>query len=350
MNLRNMKHKTNLQSTTSLGGILMKCFHPLVVFFVVMWMLLGVYYGDVGYMAQQNSFYTTQAAYMEHLWEQPYGMLWIIGRAMLQCYHYPLWGGALMAALLTLISVMTAYVCRLRGRWVYLQFLPAFLLIYIAFFMGFDLYYQAEAGAIFGVPFCLFVVLLIQSVFIYTFRRKRHHQCTVGESIEHGVVAGVVIAILTCGAVFVSEFYRPYVLATVKMQRLFYEGKWLAVQQVPSDDMMKYSTVAGYFALSRMKDKTDVSQVPIGVLPQSNKPIHLHNKNGNLENGRNYFLMDYLIAAHDNTSAYALGKELIKDEGYTALHLKRMIKVCRAQGLEQEAQEYQVILNLMPFE
>ena len=51
----------------------------------------------------------------------------IIGRALLQAFHSPFWGGALLSGMLTLISWLFGYVFRLRGRFGYLKYIPAFV-------------------------------------------------------------------------------------------------------------------------------------------------------------------------------------------------------------------------------
>ena len=76
----------------------------LKLFIFCFWMIFGIYYGDVLYIAQQYSFFSTAQGAMRPLWETSYGSLWIIGRALLQAFHSPFWGGALLSRMLTLIS------------------------------------------------------------------------------------------------------------------------------------------------------------------------------------------------------------------------------------------------------
>ena len=127
----------------------------LKLFFFGFWMFFGIYYGDVLYIAQQHSFFSTAQGAMRPLWETSYGSLWIIGRALLQAFHSPFWGGALLSGMLTLISWLFGYVFRLRGRFGYLKYIPAFVFIYVVVYHGFDVYYQAETGKLLGIPFCI---------------------------------------------------------------------------------------------------------------------------------------------------------------------------------------------------
>ena len=102
----------------------------LKLFFFGFWMFFGIYYGDVLYIAQQHSFFSTAQGAMRPLWETSYGSLWIIGRALLQAFHSPFWGGALLSGMLTLISWLFGYVFRLRGRFGYLKYIPVLQIIF----------------------------------------------------------------------------------------------------------------------------------------------------------------------------------------------------------------------------
>ena len=61
-----------------------------LVFFILMWVFFAGYYGDILYIAQQYSFFTTDLQVMETVWNHSYAILWMIGRALLQLCYYPL--------------------------------------------------------------------------------------------------------------------------------------------------------------------------------------------------------------------------------------------------------------------
>ena len=143
-----------------------------ILFFLLVWIFFGLYYGDVMYIARENSYFTTDMEVMRPLWTHAYGSLWIIGRALLQAFRYPWLGGLLTAAMLTVISWLFGYVCKLRGRFNYLKYIPAGVYLFIVVYKGFDMYYRAETGMVLGIPFCILFILAIQAVFVRSFSKK----------------------------------------------------------------------------------------------------------------------------------------------------------------------------------
>ena len=194
----------------------------LKAFFFAFWAFFGIYYDDVLYIAQQHSFFTTDLEALRPVWEKPYGSLWIIGRALLQAFHSPFWGGALLSGMLTLISWLFGYVFRLRGRFGYLKYIPAFVFIYVVVYHGFDIYYQAETGKLLGIPFCILLILACQAVFVRSFSRKKLSGLftppAYNRPLDEWKAMGFIL-ILGAGAVGMNEWYRPYVRPTARMQR-----------------------------------------------------------------------------------------------------------------------------------
>lgn len=248
----------------------------LKLFFFGFWMFFGIYYGDVLYIAQQHSFFSTAQGAMRPLWETSYGSLWIIGRALLQAFHSPFWGGALLSGMLTLISWLFGYVFRLRGRFGYLKYIPAFVFIYVVVYHGFDVYYQAETGKLLGIPFCILLILACQAAFVRSFSRKKLSGLftppAYNRPLDEWKAMGFIL-ILGAGAVGMNEWYRPYVRPTAKMQRELERQDWKSMQATASRSDLTYSTVAAYYAISRMEDENDVPKVPIDMLPPTSRPI-----------------------------------------------------------------------------
>lgn len=324
-----------------------------LLFFILTWIFFGIYYGNVLYIARQNSFFTWNLEGLHEVWNHSYGILWIIGRMLLQPCRYPVVGGCLLALILTLISWLFGYVCRLRGNFGYLKYTPAFIYIFIVVYKGFDIYYQTETGMLFGIPFCILFILACQSVFILSFSRKSMPGLFNAEPEER--TRGrrrscIVVTLLWMAAAGFNEYQRPYVRPTVRMQRQLERKDWAGMRATAEKSDMGYTTIAAYFAISRMEDTQDVSKVPIEALPKISKPIYLHNRNGNTESGRNYSLMDYSIASHRYDLAYELAKSNLMDDGVSVYLLKSLIKICRAQNKMKEVRQYEELLRLSPFE
>ena len=127
----------------------------LKLFFFGFWMFFGIYYGDVLYIAQQYSFFSTAQGAMRPLWETSYGSLWIIGRALLQAFHSPFWGGALPLGHAH-PHLLAVRLCLQVARPVRIpEIHPGIRFIYVVVYHGFDIYYQTETGKLLGIPFCI---------------------------------------------------------------------------------------------------------------------------------------------------------------------------------------------------
>lgn len=323
------------------------------LFFILTWIFFGLYYGNVLYIARQNSFFTWNLEGLHEVWNHSYGVLWIIGRLLLQSCRFPFLGGGVLALMLTLISWQFGYVCRLRGNFCYLKFLPAFIYIFIVVYKGFDIYYQTETGMLFGIPFCILFILSCQSVFILSFSRKDMpalFDVAAGEHTRGLRRSSIIVTFLFIIACAFNEWQRPYVRPTVKMQRQMEVQDWQGMQKTAERADMGYTTIAAYFAIARMENVNDVSEVPIEALPEVAKPIYLHNRNGNPDTGKNYSLIDYSLASRRYDIAYELAKSNLLDDGNSVHLLKVLVKICRALDKPDEARRYENLLKLSPFE
>ena len=86
-------------------------------FFLLVWLWAAWWMGDVFRIAYERSFFAPDSTLMHWLWQQSYGSLWILGRALLTLYHWPWVGGLLVAVLLTVGSWLVGYCLRLPRRW-----------------------------------------------------------------------------------------------------------------------------------------------------------------------------------------------------------------------------------------
>ena len=118
-----------------------------ILFFLLTWLWASWWMGDSFRIAREQSFFAFDATLMHGLWQQPFGFLWIIGRAILVLYRWPLIGGLVVALMLTGGTWLVAYCLRLRpdSRWHPLCYLPALAWMAWVAWIGLNIYFQAES-------------------------------------------------------------------------------------------------------------------------------------------------------------------------------------------------------------
>ncbi|MBQ5789277.1 MAG: hypothetical protein IIW01_03220, partial [Thermoguttaceae bacterium] len=78
-----------------------------VVFFLALWFFWGVRYGDFLFAVQENSFFLFRWDFFANWQEAPAGLLFYLTAFFLQFCYFPLVGGAILAALGTILQILT---------------------------------------------------------------------------------------------------------------------------------------------------------------------------------------------------------------------------------------------------
>lgn len=336
--------KTDHKQRLYLGGI-----H--LAFFLTTWLLLSWYYGEVMYIAQQNSFFSSESITMEFITgHRPYGYLWWMGRAMLQLFHHPWLGGGITALMLTLISGMTAYVFRLKGKFYLLQFIPAWAWLIYSFYKGYDLYYQAETGQILGVPICIFIILLLQAGFIRTFSKKKVASVFLEKQapskqwfLEMAAVLLVPLALITG-----NETVRAYVRPTAHMQCALQKQDWQEMIETAKECNVSARPIAAYYAIALMQ--TGNITESLFDIEYNYEDIQLHDRNGEKEYGAGYYEADANLHSGLILTAYKNAMERLTMEGPTILSLKLLAETALLNGEKELCDKYLHLLKTVPFE
>ena len=323
-----------------------------MVFFAALWLYAGWWYADVFKIAQQYSFFAADSTLMEFTWNRPYGLLWIAGRALLSLFHYPILGGAVWALLLTATSYLIGYALRLPARWRALQYLPAGLYLMVLAYQGFDIYYQNETGMIMGIPFCMFVVVALQSLIIRSFSRKEapaFWSMPKDESQGQNLASVVTCLLLVGAAMTLTEVARPYVRPTCRMQCQMWEKDWEGMRQTALDKAhLSYRPLAAYHAIA-LTQTGRIGENLFDILYDYDN-IHLHNRNKESDNGGDLYQVDGNYYAGLLQGAYHKAMEHLTMEGPTCYMLKRMVQIALLRNEKELAQKYLHILAQTPFE
>lgn len=322
-----------------------------LLFFILSWGILSIYYGDVLYIAQQNSFFTTESPLMQFVTgHKPYGYLWWLGRAFLQLFYYPLLGGAVTALLLTICSGLIHYVFRLKKNLFILQFVPASAWLFYCFFQGFNLYYQAETGKILGIPICIFIILLLQSLFIRTFSKKKISTSfrSQQESKKRIIIQVLAIVILLFTPVIWNEYYRPYVRITTQMEKAMQKEDWQKIKDIAKNCNVSARPIAAYYAIALMQTN-EITQSLFDI-EYNYADIYLYDRNGDKDYGTGYYEMDGNFYAGLINSSYRNAMERLTMDGPSALILKRLAETSLLNNERELCRKYIRILKCLPFE
>lgn len=323
-----------------------------VLFFLLAWFFAGVWYGDVFRAAAQYSFFAPDATLMRFVWEQPYGPLWIAGRALLALFHHPVLGGAVLALMLTLISWLTGYNLRLPARWRPLQYLSAGLYLAFLVYYGLDSYYQNETGQILGIPLCALVVLALQGAIIRSFSKKPVPALIGRPTDETRLQNGLslLVALLAvAGPMLFSSLARPYVRITARMQHQLDQQDWEGLIQTAHDHAdLSCRPMAALYAIAL----TQTGQIADRLfdIRYDFEEMFLHNRSGHTDTGIDFYQTDgnyyagLLLAANRNAI------EHLTLEGPTCHMLKRLTQIALLNGETEVARKYLHILNQSPFE
>lgn len=332
-------------------AIFLNKYQHYLIYALILWILLGIYYGDVMYVAQQNSFFSTEGILMNFLTSHyPYGYLWYIGRGFLQLFYYPLLGSALYTFILISISILLSYVFNLKGRWKVLQFIPGLLWIAFLFFQGFNIYYQHETGKIIGIPFCILIILTLQSLFISTFNKR-----TIGSALiiadtekKRNLFNNILLVLVSSLLIIGNEIYRPYVRPTVKMQKALQNEDWETMIRTAKDCDVIVRPIAAYYAIALMQ--TGQITQSLFDIDFNYSEIYLHDRNGDKDYGAAYYQADGNFHAGLLNSAYKNAMEQLTMDGPNALNLKMLAETSLLNGETELCNKYLTILSKLPFE
>lgn len=318
-----------------------------ILFFLCSWLLLWLYYGDVLYIAQQNSFFTWNAQLMQFVTKnQPYGYLWWLGRGILQLFYFPVLGSLIVSLMLTAISKLFHYVFFYKKNSFFIQFLLAFLWLFYIFYQGYDLYYQRETGRILGIPFCILIILTLQSSFIFTFRRKRSVQVEYKKS--RLLAAPIVFLGVTGILILWNETFRAYVRPTAHMQRALQNENWDEMKKTAVECKVSARPIAAYYAIALL-EKGEITQSLFDI-EYNYEEIFLHDRGGKKDYGTAYYEADCNFHAGLINTAYRNAMERLTMEGPSALVLKILIESSLLNKEYKLCDKYLEIMHHLPFE
>jgi hypothetical protein len=316
-----------------------------------LWIFCSVVYGDVFYMSEQNSYFAFDRTIMSNIFAMWDGWFILVGRFLLTSFHYPLFGGFVMALMLTLSTWLLSYVLGLKGRASVVPMLLPFVYLGVLVYKGLNLYYQREAGYPFAVLALILVVLALAAV-VVRLLTKRKLRCPVRTSKEESAVSqwqqfGVVAVLFAVLLVFAIPF-RQNTRATARMQRLMWDEEWDDMIDVAKSCSRPSRTVCCYYAIAL--EQTDQLVSSLFDIHFQYPDMNLTNLTGKRNAGTEYYASDGDFFAGLVNTSYHDCMERFVCEGPTLYRLKRLTLCALVNGESALAEKYLRIIGKAPFE
>ncbi len=335
---------------TGFGRRLLKI-SPVLVLFLAVWAWAAWWYGPTLRIAREYSFWAPDSTLMYYQEGKAWGELWKIGLLMLQTYRWPILGGAVTALMVAIGTHLLGYCLRLKGWWQLLQYLPATIFLGLTAYIGFDLYFEHEAGRFMGMPALCVLVLVILAAIIRSFSRHPFpwpwKQGEVNGKIRCTEWALALLPVVV--AMCITTWMRPEVRVTTQMQCLMMEQDWKGMQEVARRHAtLSYRPIAAYYAIATVMRGEQGSRM-FDIRMDYDDP-YIHGMNGSVSSQSNYYLMDCDFHAGLIQTAIHHGIEQMTMNGPSIRTLKLLTKCALLTDEQEVARKYLRILNRVPFE
>ena len=323
-----------------------------LLFFAMAWLWASWWMGDTLRVAREWSFVAADSTLMHWLWQQSFGSLWIAGRWLLTLYRWPLVGGLVTAALMTLASWLVGYCLRLRpaSRWHWLSYLPAAAWMTWMSWKGVNIYYHGEAGVLPGVLLLGIVVCGIDAVIIRSFKSGHHSTDDVySVSPRRAALEVLYLVVVFVIPVLVTQLRHPWQRPVTQMQVQLLAEDWDGMAATARrHGHLSYRPLAAYYAIALVHNGHLTDQMFDIRLDYDS--LRIHSWGGAKDIGTNYYLIDcdyhaglFRAAAHKAMENLTMNGPTL----YTLKHLTRLALLDHDWAL---ARKYLFILKQTPFE
>lgn len=128
----------------------MKSWKSTLVFAVVSMALLGVVKADLLFHMEQYSLFNSDWDWLVKFFEQPGGILSLLGAFLTQFCHFPIIGAALLTALLIALQRIVRKAFELEGRNEWLAYIPSLMLLLFITRFDYAVFLQKTYGLLFS--------------------------------------------------------------------------------------------------------------------------------------------------------------------------------------------------------
>lgn len=326
--------------------------NTLFVFFLAAWVWAWAYYGVVFRVCREYSFWVANPDQMFFVLNQPGGPLWYVGRMLLQPFYHPWLGALLLAAMLTLGSWCCAYLLRLRGRWQWLQFVPAGICVLTLTYQGLDLFFEAETGRIMGIPAAVLACLLLAALVFGLVSRKplpAFLAAPEGQTWKQWGGELLVVALIFACSMGFGEQRRPYVRIISQLMEAQYRQDWGKIQRVArANAEVSNRPTAAYYAMALVH--TDQICDRLYDIRFEFDTMYVHGMDGDQNTAVSLYIPEGSYHGGFMLTCLHQCMEQMVMTGPTVRLLHLMVKSSLVRGEWELAEKYLRVLRDVPFE
>lgn len=307
------------------------------------WFFTSILYGDMFYMAEQYSLFTSDRQAMQFILSQPLGEAYYWGRFLLLSFHEPWLGGLLMSVILTGTVCMVKYIFALHGKWGWLSLLPSFLIVWCLVHKGLNLYYQQEPSVVFLWPLALLCGTGLIAVIKRCFFHKGKHDMRPSHPFSLGIA---LIMFLSLYAYTWKGKENERLTAT--SQRLLQEQDWAGMIETTRKAKQPTRSIAAYHAIALLH--TNQLLTRLFEIPYQYPDPGLINRGGQPDDGTELYLADCCFAAGLLYPAYHHTMERMVIDGPSCYTLKQLFFCSLLNEEYAVANKYLYLLMQVPTE
>lgn len=317
-----------------------------LVMFASLWAFCSWVYGSVFYLSQQTSYFAWSETLMRFLLQQPLGWFYAAGRLLLTTFHYPIFGGFVLALLLSMGAWLVQKIFALRG---WGRIIPALLpFAFLTYFVALDysINYHRETSILMAIPFVTDLVLAVVYAGKKLFARG-HKDNLKGYTL--GAVAGSFTVVLAFVALTVfSSVWRDSLRRTCTMMRQLEQSDYEGMIDVALGSKRPSRSVAAYHAVALAQ--TGQLETRVFEIPYNYSPMRVREMDGQYSDGVPVYSLDADFYAGFPNEAYSNSMENMVKTGPQLFFLKRLARSAMINGERRLCWKYLQIIDRNPFE
>ncbi len=321
-----------------------------LILFALLWLFCGWIYDDVFYICQQHTYFAFDKLLLKEVTAFWYGWAIVMGRFIMLSFHYPIFGGAIYASILTLTVYLLNYITNNKK---YIQLAGTaipFIWLFFLVSLRLNIFYHYEPSFFIYLPVLTLIVLGSCAACIRLYRKRPFPSLLTAGTMSSkwqcaSVSAGIILFV---GLSYYALVTNQNTVITAKLQRQLQDHRWTDMVATAQKAKQPTRPICAYYATA------------LGYLDQLEQHLfdifyqypnaHLTNRNDYEDIGTFYYMADTYLYMGLANPAWHRNIDHLTMEGLSAYKLKNL---CLSSLINNEVAATEKILYIieqMPFE